>query len=147
VALYRSSRQADALAAYQRVRRLLRYELGLTPGGQLRRLEQAILDHDPSLLAPAPKAEQAPPPTPEVRRSPVRYAVAPDGTHIAYQVVGNGPIDLLVIPGAVANLDQWWDAPTDHMVKGLASFSRVLLFDKRGMGLSDRPDHIDVEHW
>ena len=51
VALYRSGRQADALAAYQRARRLLRDELGLPPGGELQRLERAILGQDPSLLA------------------------------------------------------------------------------------------------
>jgi pimeloyl-ACP methyl ester carboxylesterase len=82
-----------------------------------------------------------------VRRSPVRFALTPDGTHVAYQIVGNGAIDVLVVPGLFAHLDMWWDAPTDHLVKRLASFSRLILFDKRGMGLSDRPDHVDVEHW
>ena len=49
VALYRSGRQADALRAYQRVRTVLAEQLGLEPSGELRRLEQAILDHDPRL--------------------------------------------------------------------------------------------------
>ncbi|HYB46653.1 MAG TPA: alpha/beta fold hydrolase, partial [Streptosporangiaceae bacterium] len=146
VALYRSGRQADALAAYQRARRLLRDELGLEPGGELQRLERAILGHDPSLLGPAAEVE-ATPQTAEVRRSPVRYAVTPDGTHVAYQIVGNGPLDVLAIPGFVSHLDMWWDSPTDHLVRKLASFSRLILFDKRGMGLSDRPGNVDVEHW
>lgn len=146
VALYRSGRQADALAAYQRARRLLRDELGLEPGGELKRLEQAILAQDAALLGPAATAE-ATPQTTEVRRSPVRYAMTPDGTHVAYQIVGNGPIDVLAIPGFVSHLDMWWDSPTDHLVRRLASFSRLILFDKRGMGLSDRPGNVDVEHW
>jgi pimeloyl-ACP methyl ester carboxylesterase len=41
----------------------------------------------------------------------------------------------------------WWDAPTDRLVRRLGSFSRLILFDKRGMGLSDRPTDIDVEQW
>jgi DNA-binding SARP family transcriptional activator len=146
VALYRSGRQADALAAYQRARRLLRDELGLEPGGELQRLERAILGQDPSLLGPAAEAE-ASAQTAAVRRSPVRYAVTPDGTHVAYQIVGNGPLDVLAIPGFVSHLDMWWDSPTDHLVRKLGSFGRLILFDKRGMGLSDRPGNVDVEHW
>ena len=58
----------------KRARRLLRDQLGLEPGGELQRLERAILDQDPQLLAPA--ATMAPTPqTPELRRSPVRYTV------------------------------------------------------------------------
>jgi pimeloyl-ACP methyl ester carboxylesterase len=69
------------------------------------------------------------------------------GAHIAYQIVGDGPIDVIAVPGFVSHLDMWWDAPTDHLVRGLASYSRLILFDKRGMGLSDRPPHIDIEDW
>jgi DNA-binding SARP family transcriptional activator/pimeloyl-ACP methyl ester carboxylesterase len=149
VALYRSGRQADALAVYQQARVRLRDELGLEPGGELRRLERAVLDQDPSLDGPDPGRGPAHPagPGPHVRPSPVRYAVTRDGVHVAYQVVGDGPIDLLAVPGFVSHLDMWWDAPTDRLVRRLASFSRLILFDKRGMGLSDRPAHIDVEHW
>src|SRR5439155_12364682 len=52
LALYRAGRQADALAVYQRARRTLVDELGLEPSEALRKLERAILDHDPSLNAP-----------------------------------------------------------------------------------------------
>ena len=54
LALYRSGRQAEALRTYQQAAKLFRDELGLEPGPGLRRLEQAILDHDPSLLLPTP---------------------------------------------------------------------------------------------
>jgi DNA-binding SARP family transcriptional activator/pimeloyl-ACP methyl ester carboxylesterase len=146
VALYRSGRQADALDAYQRARQLLRDELGLEPGADLRRLEQAILGHDASLDASSPARDTAVA-QPGMLRSPVRYAVCPDGVSIAYQIVGDGPIDVLAVPGFVSHLDMWWDAPTDRLVRRLSSFSRLILFDKRGMGMSDRPETIDAEQW
>jgi class 3 adenylate cyclase len=57
---------------------------------------------------------------------------------IAYQVIGDGPMDMLFMRGTLADLLAAWDQPlfVDH-VEGLASFSRVILFDKRGSGLSD----------
>jgi DNA-binding SARP family transcriptional activator len=57
IALYRSGRQADALETYRRARALLVDELGIEPGPALREVEQAILRHDPSLAAPATRAE------------------------------------------------------------------------------------------
>ncbi len=68
----------------------------------------------------------------------IRYARS-DNVHIAYQVVGNGPIDLVVVPGWVSNIDCFWEEPSmAQFLKRLASFSRLILFDKRGTGLSDR---------
>src|SRR5437660_11272565 len=57
---------------------------------------------------------------------------------IAYQVIGDGPLDLVFIPGFVSHLDLYWAAPeTAAFVRRLASYSRLILFDKRGTGLSD----------
>ncbi len=59
--------------------------------------------------------------------------------HIAYQVLGDGPFDLVFVPGLVNHLDLMWEDPrASRFFGGLASFSRLILFDKRGTGLSDR---------
>jgi class 3 adenylate cyclase/dienelactone hydrolase len=69
---------------------------------------------------------------------PIRYAENGD-VHIAYQVVGDGPFDLVCVMGAITNLNVLWDDPEyRRFCERLASFSRLILFDKRGMGLSDR---------
>ncbi|HYZ76844.1 MAG TPA: adenylate/guanylate cyclase domain-containing protein [Gaiellaceae bacterium] len=70
--------------------------------------------------------------------SETRYTKSGD-LHIAYQVVGEGPFDLLHIPGFVSNVEAMWDEPLlARFLRRLASFSRLILFDKRGTGLSDR---------
>ena len=71
-----------------------------------------------------------------------RYAKTPDGVHIAYQVVGEGPIDLVFVSGWISNVDLNWTSPEyARFLRRLASFSRLIIFDKRGVGLSDRvPD-------
>ena len=67
-----------------------------------------------------------------------RYATSGD-IQIAYQVIGEGPFDLVLVPGFISNLDHTWDEPGFvHLLTRLKSFSRVILFDKRGTGLSDR---------
>jgi pimeloyl-ACP methyl ester carboxylesterase/class 3 adenylate cyclase len=69
------------------------------------------------------------------------YAAAPDGTNIAYQVVGDGPLDLVFVPGWISNLDLFWELPASRrFFSRLASFSRLIVFDKRGTGLSDPID-------
>src|SRR5689334_3870299 len=58
--------------------------------------------------------------------------------NIAYQVIGDGPIDLAIVPGFISHLDLWWTIPeTTAFLHRLATFSRLILFDKRGTGLSD----------
>src|ERR1041384_1057656 len=58
---------------------------------------------------------------------------------IAFQVFGAGPIDLVFVPGFVSNLELTWDwPPLGAFYRAFASFARVVLFDKRGTGLSDR---------
>jgi pimeloyl-ACP methyl ester carboxylesterase len=66
-----------------------------------------------------------------------QYAKAGD-LHIAYQVVGEGPIDVMFVPGLVSNVELAWEEPLQaSFLRSLASFSRLILFDKRGTGLSD----------
>jgi pimeloyl-ACP methyl ester carboxylesterase/class 3 adenylate cyclase len=73
-------------------------------------------------------------PTPETR-----YAKTADGVHIAYQVVGDGPVDMVFVMGWVTNIEVMWDDPGfARLLDRLATFSRLILFDKRGVGLSDR---------
>jgi class 3 adenylate cyclase len=75
-----------------------------------------------------------------------RYAKSGD-VNIAYQVVGDGPFDLVLVPGFVSHLDNdWEEARSAHFLQRLASFSRLIRFDKRGTGLSDRPSGLpDLE--
>ena len=73
-----------------------------------------------------------------VAPSETRYARSGD-VHIAYQVVGDGPLDLVFVMGWVSSIDWYWAEPrVARFLRRLASFSRLILFDKRGTGLSDR---------
>jgi DNA-binding SARP family transcriptional activator/pimeloyl-ACP methyl ester carboxylesterase len=169
LALYRCGRETEALRACAVIRRRLVDELGVEPGPALRALEGAVLEQRPELnwSPPAgarPSSRSRSPVAPRPRASPshdgargsrlgqdvpplVRYARTEDGVNLAYQVAGDGPLDLIVVPGYVSHLDTWWEAWSGRLVRRLASFSRLILFDKRGMGLSDRPPHVDVENW
>jgi class 3 adenylate cyclase len=67
-----------------------------------------------------------------------RYATNGEA-RIAYQVVGDGPFDVVFVPGFISNLDLVWeDAARARFLNRIASYSRLILFDKRGTGLSDR---------
>jgi class 3 adenylate cyclase len=70
---------------------------------------------------------------------PVRYATAADGTHIAYQTMGDGPVHLVLIHGFVSHVEMLWEWPGfEQLMRGLARHANVTHFDKRGVGLSDR---------
>ncbi|MEA2375820.1 MAG: hypothetical protein QOD53_2283, partial [Thermoleophilaceae bacterium] len=69
-----------------------------------------------------------------------RYARTSDGLRIAYQTTGDGPFDLVFVPGFVSHVETIWEEPAfRRFLERLASFSRLILFDRRGLGLSDRP--------
>jgi class 3 adenylate cyclase/pimeloyl-ACP methyl ester carboxylesterase len=72
-----------------------------------------------------------------VIRPETQYAPAPDGTPIAYQVTGGGDVDLVFMQGAVAHLDLQWEEPRFvRFFERLSGFSRLIRFDRRGMGMS-----------
>src|SRR5262245_31091989 len=65
---------------------------------------------------------------------------------IAYQVVGNGPVDLVLVPPFVSHVEYCWEYPPyARFLQRLASFSRLIHFDKRGTGLSDRVEIATLE--
>jgi class 3 adenylate cyclase len=74
-----------------------------------------------------------------VERPPIRFARSGD-VQIAFQVTGEGPVDIVLAPGTVSHLDLWWDFPPFRReIEAWSSFARLVRFDKRGTGLSDRP--------
>src|SRR6266481_2253669 len=75
---------------------------------------------------------------PALMEAETRYAKSGD-VHIAYRVFGDGPRDIIVVPGTVSHVELYWELPINqYLLKRLTSFARVIVFDKRGQGLSDR---------
>jgi pimeloyl-ACP methyl ester carboxylesterase len=99
---------------------VLQAELGVTPDAQTQ-----------ALLAPPQVAEPA-------CSSRTRYAER-GGVHIAYQVVGSGPPDIVLVPGFVSHVERIWEEPRCRaVVTALSQMGRLIVFDRRGVGLSDR---------
>jgi DNA-binding winged helix-turn-helix (wHTH) protein/esterase/lipase len=90
-----------------------------------------------------PAARAEPPPG---AASPIRYTVS-DGLHIAYQVTGAGDRDIVLIPGFLSHLElDWGDPRHAHFLDRLGTMGRLIRFDKRGTGMSDRPPGVpDLE--
>jgi DNA-binding SARP family transcriptional activator/pimeloyl-ACP methyl ester carboxylesterase len=122
--LYASSgNRYAALTQFHTLRDALKRELELTPDAESIALYQEIV-HAP------------------LATSPVRY-VRSRGVSIAYQVVDGGPSDLLMIPGWISHLSLDWDEPLwVAWCERMSFFARLIRFDKRGTGLSDRPPGI-----
>jgi class 3 adenylate cyclase/esterase/lipase len=75
----------------------------------------------------------------------VKYARSGE-VHIAYRVFGDGPRDLVLIPGTLSHAELYWEFPINqYLLKRLTSFARVIVFDKRGQGLSDRVGEQTLE--
>jgi DNA-binding SARP family transcriptional activator/pimeloyl-ACP methyl ester carboxylesterase len=156
LALYASGRHAEALASYQAFRRTLVDELGIEPPASLRELERLMLQQDPALEPAGPARPAA-----SVNGGDAGHAsagIGPDAeiayarsgdVRIAYQVVGEGPLDIVLVHGWVCTFQPGWEYPKiAAFYRRLASLGRLILFDKRGTGLSDKvsPEHLpDLE--
>jgi class 3 adenylate cyclase len=71
--------------------------------------------------------------------APVTRYTQSDGASIAYQVIGDGPLDMLFLPGWISQVEQMWELPAlRRFLERLATFGRLIVFDRRGTGLSDR---------
>ncbi|MBS1811824.1 MAG: alpha/beta fold hydrolase [Acidobacteria bacterium] len=105
---------------------------------------RAINAHAPIIDLPPGAVQTLKPAAPPLQLPPMRrmlktHYVQSGDANIAYQVVGDGPIDLVFVMGWVSHLDYFWEDPSfAYFLNRLASFSRLILFDKRGTGLSDR---------
>jgi DNA-binding SARP family transcriptional activator/pimeloyl-ACP methyl ester carboxylesterase len=146
LALCRSGRHAEALASYQAFRRTLADELGIEPSASLRELQRRMLQQDATLELPTaskPGAvtwapDQAAGAVDAAQPGEVAYARSGD-VRIAYQLVGDGPVDLVLVHGWVCTFQPGWENPKlADLYRRLASMGRLILFDKRGTGLSDR---------
>lgn len=77
--------------------------------------------------------------------SPETHYVKVGDVHIAYQTVGEGPIDMVYVPGIFAHLEYQWEEPSNaRFLRRLAEFARLILFDPRGIGLSDRAPELPI---
>ncbi|WP_077382431.1 alpha/beta fold hydrolase [Mesorhizobium prunaredense] len=143
-----------ALRQYENCRGALQRDLNLQPEPETRHLYEDLrtrrmTPRAASRIAASASLSQTPPPSPartgerpafeaESRR-PATHYVKSAGINIAYQVTGDGPIDLIHVPGWVSNLDLAWSSPRlAHVLQRLGGFSRLIRMDKRGTGLSDR---------
>ena len=143
LALYRAGRQADALRVYRELRDILVADLAIEPGPELRELHARILRQDPALKGPVPdRAGPGPDAVPQTR-----YVQTSDGIHVAFQVIGEGERDMVLVPGLMSHLELIWeDHETADFYRRLARLGRLILFDKRDTGMSDRaPSTMSLE--
>jgi pimeloyl-ACP methyl ester carboxylesterase/DNA-binding SARP family transcriptional activator len=160
VAFYRCGRQAEALRAYADLRETLVEQLGIDPSPALVRLEQAILRQEPELDWPPAKGSPSSASVPvttmgnvtskrsrrlhESHDDPrqkidqdIRYCLSPDGTCVAFAVVGDGP-PLVKAANWLTHLQAEWESPIwSRRHHDLARNRRLIRYDQRGCGMSD----------
>ena len=140
LALYRSGRHAEALASYQTFRRTLARRARDRAVGVAARARAADPAAGPGARAAGGTRRRAAPIAQPAATAPGEVAYARSGdVRIAYQVVGDGPLDLVLVHGWVCTFQPGWEYPKlAAFYRRLASMGRLILFDKRGTGLSDR---------
>jgi len=110
-----AGRRGTALQQYEHCRRTLRQELGTRPEPETERLAS------------------------DIRAQPRTEFTTCGDVDIAYQVLGQGPVDLIYVPGWASHIEYGWEySGYAKFLRRLASFSRLIVFDKRGTGLSER---------
>jgi DNA-binding SARP family transcriptional activator/pimeloyl-ACP methyl ester carboxylesterase len=124
-AYVRQGRRTAALRQYQRCVEALQRELRVAPeAATTRRFREIQSDAPPESAAAA---------------GPTTHYVRSGDVNLAYQVIGEGPPDLVLVPGWVSNVECFWEEPrVARFLRQLAGIGRLILFDKRGTGLSDR---------
>ena len=119
-AYLRSGDRAAAERQYESCARVLAAELGVAPDPQTTALLASQTASDSALAARTRYAQHR-------------------GLHLAYQVVGSGPIDILLVPGFLSHIERIWEEPRSRaLLTALSKMGRLILFDRRGVGLSDR---------
>jgi pimeloyl-ACP methyl ester carboxylesterase/DNA-binding SARP family transcriptional activator len=141
--------RAGALAAFKAFSVRLQRELGIAPSAQTRELVERIRSagaRPPPERVGATPAEgalpepKAPPASAPAGIPAVRYA-RNGSVHLAFQSFGEGDREFVLIPGVISHLEMAWEYPPyRRFMNRLASFARVTVYDKRGMGLSDPLD-------
>ncbi|MGD2155373.1 MAG: alpha/beta fold hydrolase [Anaerolineales bacterium] len=122
-----TGQQAAALRQYQECERILEQELHISP-----QPETTALYEDIRLSRTVERH------TPIRKHLEIRYVLSGD-VHIAYQVFGEGAVDIVWVGGFIYNQEQMWEQPSlAAFFEELSSFSRTIIFDRRGTGLSDR---------
>ncbi len=123
----KSGQFAAALRQYKECERILDLELGVPPQPETTELYERIrLNREIGVTTPAKE------------RPEVKY-VDSGGVYIGYLVWGDGPVDVVWVSGFTTHMEQLWELPQlTAFFEELASFSRVILFDRRGLGLSER---------
>ena len=129
----RQGRRTAALQQYRQCAEVLRRELGVEPEAATTRrfheIQSDTMPGDSPRAAPAAATPGLP---------TTRYVRSGD-VNLAYQVIGEGPPDLVLVPGWVSNVECFWEEPrVSRFLRRLAGIGRLILFDKRGTGLSDR---------
>jgi DNA-binding SARP family transcriptional activator/pimeloyl-ACP methyl ester carboxylesterase len=90
-------------------------------------------------VAPEAETEALMSPTAAAHAVPMTRYVKGSGVHLAYQTYGSGPIDILVMPGFVSHVERAWEHPSSRtFLASLMKLGRLIVFDRRGIGLSDR---------